>query len=85
MRNDNFRDQDSYRQIMLIAGKTYSSGTNFLQTFDDGNIQALNLLEDITIDKIEIRILNPDKTLATGLGTGTTIYLNLTEPVIVQK
>ena len=85
VRNDNFRDQDSYRQIMLIAGKTYSSGTNFLQTFDDGNIQALNLLEDITIDKIEIRILNPDKTLATGLGTGTTIYLNLTEPVIVQK
>lgn len=85
IRNDNFRDRDSYRQIMLIAGKTYSSGTNFLQTFDDGNIQALNLLEDITIDKIEIRILNPDKTEAVGLGTGTTIYLNLTEPVIVQK
>lgn len=85
VRNDNFRDQDSYRQIMLIAGKTYSSGTNFIQSFDDGNIQALNLLEDITIDKIEIRILNPDKTLSTGLGTGTIIYLNLTEPVLVQK
>ncbi len=85
VRNDNFRDQNSYRQIMLIAGKTYSSGTNFLQTFDDGNIQALNLLEDITIDKIEIKIMNPDKTPATGLGTGTTIYLNLTEPIIVEN
>jgi hypothetical protein len=85
VRNDNFRDQDSYRQIMLIAGKTYSSGSNYVQTFDDGNIQALNLEEDILINKIEVRILNPDKTPATGFGTGTTIYLNLTEPVIVQK
>lgn len=85
VRNDNFRDKDSYRQIMLIAGKTYSSGTNFLQTFDDGSIQCLNLDTDILIDKIEIRILNPDKTPAQGLGTGTMIYLNLTEPVIMEK
>jgi hypothetical protein len=85
IKNDNFRDQDSYRQIMLIAGRTYGSGTQFIQTFDDGNIQALNLETDISIDRVEVKILNPDKTLAQGLGDGTTIYLNLTEPIIVQK
>ena len=81
LRNDNYRDKDSYYQVMSIAGKTYTSGTNYIQTFDDGSVQALNIEEDIYIDKIEIRVLNPDKTLAVGLGSNSTIFLKLTQPV----
>ena len=79
--NNNYRDKDSYYQVMSIAGKTYSSGTSYIQTFDDGSVQALNIEEDIYIDKIEIRVLNPDKTLAVGLGSNSTIFLKLTQPV----
>jgi hypothetical protein len=79
--NNNYRDKDSYYQIMCIAGKTYASGTNYIQTFDDGGVQSINIEEDIYIDKIEIRVLNPDKTLATGLGSNTTFFLKLTQPV----
>lgn len=85
LKNDNYRDRDSFRQIMSIAGKTYNSGTNYIQLFADNSIQALNLFEDIYIDKIEIKILNADKTLATGLGDSTSIFLRLTQPVIVEK
>lgn len=83
IRNDNYRDKDSYYQVMSIAGKTYTSGTNYIQTFDDGSVQALNIEEDIYIDKIEIRILNPDKSLAVGLGSNSTIFLKLTQPVVL--
>jgi hypothetical protein len=85
VKNDNYRDRDSYRQIMSIAGKTYQSGTNYIQLFGDNSIQALNLLEDIYIDKIEIKILNADKTEAVGLGDNTSIFLRITQPVIMEK
>lgn len=85
IKNDNYRDRDSYRQIMSIAGKTYQSGTNYIQLFGDNSIQALNLLEDIYIDKIEIKILNADKTEAIGLGDNTSIFLRITQPVIMEQ
>ena len=84
LKNDNYRDRDSYRQIMSIAGKTYNSGTSFIQLFGDNSIQALNLTEDIYIDKIEIKILNPDKTMAAGLGDTSSIFLRLIQPVIME-
>jgi hypothetical protein len=68
---------------MTIAGKTYSSGTNYIQLFSDSSITALNLTEDIYIDKIEIEILRPDKTLALGLGDDSSIFIRLTQPVQV--
>jgi len=68
---------------MCVAGKTYTSGTNYIQTFDDGGVQAINIEEDIYIDKIEIRVLNPDKTTAEGLGSNSTFFLKLTQPVIM--
>lgn len=85
LKNDNYRDRDSFRQIMSIAGKTYNSGTSYIQLFGDNSIQALNLTEDIYIDKIEVKILNPDKTLATGLGDTTTIFLRIIQPVIMEQ
>ena len=85
LKNDNYRSRDSYHQIMSIAGKTYNSGTSFIQLFGDNSIQALNLEEDIYIDKIEVKILNPDKTLATGLGDTTTIFLRIIQPVIMEQ
>ncbi len=85
LKNDNYRDRDSYRQIMSIAGKTYNSGTSYIQLFGDNSIQALNLTEDIYIDKIEVKILNPDKTLATGLGDTTSIFLRIIQPVIMEQ
>ena len=81
--NNNYRDKDSYYQIMCVAGKTYTSGTNYIQTFDDGGVQAINIEEDIYIDKIEIRVLNPDKTTAEGLGSNSTFFLKLTQPVVM--
>ncbi len=84
LKNDNYRDQDSFRQIMNICGKTYTTGS-FVQSFDDGSVQAVNVNEDIFIDKIEVKILNPDKSLATSLGLGTIIFLKLTQPLIVMK
>ena len=83
LKNSNYRDRDTYRQIMTIAGKTYSSGTNYIQLFSDSSITALNLTEDIYIDKIEIEILRPDKTLALGLGDDSSIFIRLTQPVQV--
>jgi hypothetical protein len=85
LKNDNYRDRDTYRQIMSIAGKTYSSGSNYIQLFADNSIQALNLTEDIYIDKIEIKILNSDKTLATNLGDNSSIFLRITQPVIMDQ
>lgn len=81
VKNDNYRDKDSYYQIMSVAGKTYNSGSNYIQTFDDGSVQTLNIEEDVYIDKIEVRFLNPDKTIATGLGSNSTVFLKLTQPV----
>lgn len=85
LKNDNYRDRDSYHQIMSIAGKTYASGTSFVQLFGDNSIQAINLMEDIYIDKIEVKILNPDKSLATGLGDTSTIFLRIIQPVIMEQ
>lgn len=81
VKNDNYRDKDSYYQIMSVAGKTYNSGSNYIQTFDDGSVQTLNIEEDVYIDKIEVRILNPDKSSASGLGSNSTVFLKLTQPV----
>jgi hypothetical protein len=41
--------------------------------------------EDTWIDKVEVRILNPDKTPAIELGENTTIFIKLTQPVIVNQ
>jgi hypothetical protein len=81
VKNDNYRDKDSYYQIMSVAGKTYNSGSNYIQTFDDGSVQTLNIEEDVYIDKIEVRFLNPDKSVASGLGSNSTVFLKLTQPV----
>ena len=85
IRNDNYRDIDSYRQIAAVAGKTYPSTASYIQSFDDAAIQTLILNEDTLIDKVEVRILNPDKTPAIELGENTTIFIKLTQPVIVNQ
>lgn len=84
VKNDNWRDKNSNYQIMNICGRTYTTG-DYIQSYDDGSVQALILYEDINIDKISIKILNPDKTFATDLGTNTTIFLKITQPVVLEK
>jgi len=84
--NDNFRDRDSYRQIMSVAGKTYNSGLTYIQLFADNSVQALSpLTEDIYIDKIEVKILNADKSLAQNLGNQSSIFLKITQPIIMEN
>jgi hypothetical protein len=85
IRNDNYRDIDSYRQIAAVAGKTYPSTASYIQSFDDAAIQTLIMNEDTWIDKVEVRILNPDKTPAIELGENTTIFIKLTQPVVVNQ
>lgn len=84
VRNDNYRDIESYRQIAAVCGKTYPSTASYIQSFADAAIQTLVMDEDTWIDKIEVRILNPDKTPAIELGTNSTVFIKLTQPVVVQ-
>lgn len=84
LKNDNWRDEKSNYQIMNIAGRTYTTG-DYLQSFDDGAVEAINIYEDIKIDKISIKILNPDKTFASGLGNSSTIFLKITQPIVFEK
>ena len=84
LKNDNYRDRDTYRQVMSIAGKTYSSGISFIQLFSDSSITALNLTDTIYIDKIEIEILSSsDKSLVQNLGDSSCIFLKITQPIEV--
>lgn len=83
LKNDNWRDRDSNYQIMNIAGRTYTTG-DFLQTFDDGSLQSIVIYEDINIEKISIRILNPDKTLAQNLGQNSSFFIKITQPIVVD-
>lgn len=84
IRNDNYRDIQSYRQISAVCGKTYPSTASYIQSFADNTVQTLVMNEDTWIDKIEVRILRPDKTPAVELGTNSTIFIKLTQPVVVQ-
>ena len=83
IRNNNYRDIESYRQIAAVCGKTYPSTASYIQSFADNTIQTLVMDEDTWIDKIEVRILNPDKTPAIELGENTTVFIKLTQPVTV--
>ena len=85
VRNDNYRDKDSYRQISAVAGKTYPSTASYIQSFADAAVQTLVMDEDTWIDRIEVRILNPDKTPATELGANSTVFIKLTQPVVVNS
>ena len=85
LKNDNYRSRDSYYQIMGVVGRTYSSGVSYLQGFADNTVQALQLTEDCYIDRVDIKILNPDKTPAIGLGQDSSIFLKIVSPVIVEK
>lgn len=84
VRNANYRDIESYRQITAVCGKTYPSTASYIQSFDDAAIQTLIMDEDITISKIEVRILRPDKTPALELGSNSTIFIKITQPVVVE-
>lgn len=84
VKNDNWRDKNSNYQIMNVCGRTYTTG-DYLQSFNDGAVQALVLYEDININKISIKILNPDKTFASNLGSNTTVFLKVTQPIILEK
>jgi hypothetical protein len=83
-RTDNYRDKDSYRQIMAVCGKTYPSTASYIQSFDDNVVQSIVMTEDITIDTIEVRLLRPDKTPALELGANSTVFLKLVQPIQVQ-
>ena len=85
VRNDNYRDKDSYRQVMAVSGKTYPSTASYIQSFADATIQTLIMDEDTYIDRISVRILNPDKTPATELGTNSTVFVKITQPVVVNQ
>lgn len=85
LKNDNYRSRDSYYQIMGIVGRTYSSGVSYLQGFADNTVQTLNLVEDCYIDRVDIKILNPDKTPAIGLGQDSSVFLKIVSPVVVEK
>lgn len=84
VKNDNWRDKNSNYQIMNVCGRTYTTG-DYIQSFNDGAVQALVLYEDININKISIKILNPDKSFAQKLGTNTTIFLKITQPIVLEK
>lgn len=85
VRNANYRDIQSYRQISAVCGKTYPSTASYIQSFADNAIQTLVMDEDTWIDKVEVRILNPDKTPAVELGENSTVFIKLTQPVVVNK
>jgi hypothetical protein len=84
VKNSNYRDIQSYRQIAAVVGKTYPSTASYIQGFDDNTLTTLVMDEDTWIDKIEVRILNPDKTPVIELGENSTIFIKLTQPVVVQ-
>jgi hypothetical protein len=83
-RTDNYRDKDSYRQIMACCGKTYPSTASYIQSFADNVVQSIVMTDDITIDTIEVRLLRPDKTPALELGANSTVFLKIVQPIQVQ-
>lgn len=85
IRTDNYRDKDSYRQVVCVCGKTYESTASYIQSFADAAIQSLVMEEDTWIDRIEVRILRPDKTPAVELGQNSTVFIKITQPVVVQQ
>jgi len=85
IKNDQYRDRDSFRQIMACSGRTYGSGASYIQSFNDCVARVINITDDILISKIEVRILNPDKTPVAGLGQDSTIFLKMTQPLVVQR
>ncbi len=70
---------------MAVAGKTYPSTASYIQSFADATIQTLVMDEDTYIDRISVRILNPDKTPATELGSNSTVFVKITQPVVVNQ